>query len=134
MNTPNGFDTASDLLRPYESNSALLNDDEDWARKAFFAAPASVPEGGDPDTPMLRWVNPDVPAVPLLAALLSPVSHRPTQCARCERALPRGLREFALWLVGGQTAVEVHVCPLCHDILNDLYRTGDGQPLLAWRA
>lgn len=129
---------AHDLLSAYSANTALLHDADDgpagWAHDAFRAAPAAVPDGGRPDTPMLRWSNPDVPALPLLEAMLNPPAHRSASCDRCAKPHPHGHAVHRLWLPGGQTAVELQVCPMCRSVLDAVYRSGsDDGPLLVWR-
>lgn len=135
MNNDNPFTAAADMLRSREPNTVLCDDGPaGWAHRAFHAAlagpvPAELVET-NPNTPLLRWPDNDVPAMGLLDAMLSAPTHRAKACDRCGKTLPKG-RVCRLWVPGGQSAVEFQFCPLCHDVLNDVYRHGDDR-LLVW--
>lgn len=135
----NPFTTASDLIPKHEPNTIVFDECDDgpsdWSHTAFLAALGGpVPDElleTNPNTPLLRWSDGDVPAVGLLDALINPPTHRAKTCDRCGHPLSRGLHVNRLWVPGGQSAVELQFCPLCHDVLNDVYRNG-GERLLVW--
>jgi hypothetical protein len=146
MHDANPFTAAHDLLRDHEANTVLFdnldNGPDEWANRAFHAALAGhIPEHlfeTSKTTPLLRWSDPDTPAVALLDALFDPPNHRAHHCDRCAVGLRHQTRVYRLWMPGGQSAVEFQFCPRCHDLLNDIYRDADAglgpdHRLLVWR-
>lgn len=63
-------------------------------------------------SPLLRFANTDLPAVPLLDAVLDPPKHDHLRCDRCNRTRLSILDR--LWVPSGASVVEVAVCWLCH--------------------
>jgi len=146
MPAENPFAAAHDLLRDHEPNTVLFdnwdNGPQDWATSAFHSALAGTipPElfATSETTPLLRWPDPNVPAVSLLTAMMQPPTHRAKACTRCSIRLRSMNAVYRLWMPGGQSAVEFQFCPLCRSLFNDIYRDaeaglGPDHRLLVWR-
>ncbi|WP_299052161.1 hypothetical protein [uncultured Nocardioides sp.] len=154
MTTDINETTARTMADAYTGNSLIFNDPEDrtrwceplgtelgWADATIFIA-LGAPVATelltyDATTPLLRWADPDVPAVTILDALFDPPNHKAKACDRCGCSM-RGLRVHRLWVPCDQSAVEVQTCGLCHDTLNDVFRAapdagGPAGRVLVWR-
>lgn len=76
-------------------------------------------------TPLLRYANTDLPALPLIEALIENVRHDHRACDRCNTHRLSVLD--SLWVLCGASVVEVAVCWHCRIEL-DPYRNR-----LVWR-
>ena len=123
------FDDVARLAPWAEPNNWALTADERTEDAVLRAFGGCVSPDVEPGTPLLRWGNPDQPAVSLLDALVTGTKHAASHCDRCAARLS-GKRN-RLWVPSGQSVVELQMCGLCRNVLNDVCRQGDDR-LLVW--
>ncbi|NPC97890.1 hypothetical protein [Nocardioides sp. zg-DK7169] len=115
----NAIRDGAELVEWAEPNTAALADDDtEYAALAALGGPLA-PELAF-GVPLLRFANLDLPAVPLIQAVMSPPKHRATDCDRCRNPIGRGMRSYDLWVPMGASVVAVTTCGYCHDVLNDV--------------
>lgn len=109
----------SELVPWTEPNANVLADDR-MQEAALAALGGPVAHELAFAVPLLRFVDTELPAVPLIQAVMNPPRHRATSCDRCEKPIPRGTKVYNLWVPMGASVVAFHTCGLCHDVLNDV--------------
>lgn len=102
-----------------EPNTAVFDDPA--TEQLLRGAPGGLTseETGLP-VPTLRFANPDVPAMPLLEALVTGKRHSAARCDRCPTKL-QGIRSARLWVPMGESVVELHLCHHHAAVLDDLF-------------
>lgn len=99
-----------ELVAWAEPNAAALNDERvDAAVLRALGGP--VPADLAIGVPLLRYANTDLPAVPLIQAVIGDIKHSTDLCDRCET--PRRPVVDFLLVPAGASVVSVSVCRTC---------------------
>lgn len=117
---------ATNLAPWAEANAVAGSADERVSELVQRALGGAVSPEAAMGTPLLRWSDLDVPAVPLVAAVALDCGHATNRCDLCG-AKPLRPLSF-LWVPAGASVVELACCPQHRSAL-DYVCNGD----LVWR-
>lgn len=116
------IEDAERLVPWIAANADAVAFDEGIELAVLRALGAPLPPELAADTPLLRWANTDLPAMPLLDARLDPPTHRHLRCDRCGNSgKDRAYSE--LWVPAGRSVVVVACCSTCVLTLDRPYGT-----------
>lgn len=110
----------SELVPWTEPNANVLAADDRMSDAALAALGGPLAPELAFGVPLLRFANTELPALPLIQAVMNPPKHRATSCDRCEKTIPAGTKVYSLWVPMGASVVAFSTCGLCHDVLNDV--------------
>lgn len=98
-------------LVPWAEPNAFAVEDERVAEAVLRALGGPVPPELAIGVPLLRFADTDVPALPLIQAVISDVRHKPTICDLCANT-ERSIFDRLL-VPAGASVVAVHICWRC---------------------
>jgi hypothetical protein len=113
-----------DLVAWAEPNLVALNDERcDAAVRRALSGP--TPDDLAYGVPLLRFADTDVPAIPLVQAVIMDARHAPTACDRCQSWNSPTMPPLTRLLVPcGASVAALHLCWACKANLDHEWSTG----------